>query len=337
MRVCVGGTFNVIHKGHALLFETAFSIGDEVEVGLTSDEFANRGRKVEVLPYVVRKENLRKYLQRFGKPFVIVEIVDALGTAASSREIDAIVVSPNTKSNAVRINELRRTRQLNPLKVFGIREIRADDTLPISSTRILKGEIDKDGHLLRPLKVAIGSTNQVKVNASRNIFSQAFGLVEVIGVDVKSEVGNQPEGAKVYQGALRRARAALEMTGADYGVGIEAGLRHDKASDRYLDVQYCVVVDRSEGVTVGTGPGFEYPPTVIDAVLKGDAVGDVMSEVTGVENIGRRSGSIGYLSDGLIDRTSLSEVAILMALIPRIRPDLYTVPQDDSSSETASR
>jgi len=67
-------------------------------------------------------------------------------------------------------------------------------------------------------------------------------------------------------------------------------------------------------------------------------VGETISRITGIENIGHKSGSVGYLSDGLIDRTSLTEIAVLMALIPRIRRKLYEpAPQACSSSETASR
>jgi len=323
MRVGIGGTFNVVHKGHELLFETAFSVGDEVEVGLTSDEFARRSRKVDVVPYFERKANLAAFLGRFGKPFEIVMISDMLGTAATSEKIDAIVVSPETRHNADAINDERRRNGLKLLKVFCIREVKADDSEPISATRIVRGEIDKDGRLLRPVKVAVGSTNRVKVDAARNVFTQAFGLVEVFSVEPEHGVEKQPLNERILEGAIRRARNSLEKVGADYGVGVEAGLVRDPFSGRYVDVQYCAIADASGRVTIGRGPGFEYPPEVTKAVLAGGSVGETMSGITGIEDIGRRAGSIGYLSDGLIDRTSLSEIAVLMALIPRIRKDLY--------------
>jgi len=85
----------------------------------------------------------------------------------------------------------------------------------------------------------------------------------------------------------------------------------------------CAIVDTSGRCTVGHGPGFEYPPEVVKAVLAGGTVGDTMSKLTGIEDIGHKSGSIGYLSDGMIDRTALTEISVLMALVPRIRRELY--------------
>ena len=57
--------------------------------------------------------------------------------------------------------------------------------------------------------------------------------------------------------------------------------------------------------------------------MDGGTVGEKMSEITEIEEIGHKMGSIGYLSDGMIDRTALTEIAVLMALIPRIRKELY--------------
>lgn len=338
MRTGVGGTFNVIHKGHELLFETAFSVGDSVEVGLTSDGFARSIKSVPVAPYFQRKTNLTKFLQRYGKPFDIVMISDFKGTAATSETMDAIVVSPETRSMADEINGLRRKNGLKALKVFCIKDVRADDSARISSSRIVKGEIDKDGRLLRPIKVAVGSSNKVKVDAVRNIFTQAFGLVEVVSVEPTKSIPAQPQEEKTIQGAISRAQIALEQAGADFGVGIEAGLFYNKVLQKHLDIQYCAVVDSSGKMTVGHGPGFEYPPEVVKSVLAGGTVGDTMSKLTEIEKIGHKMGSVGYLSDGMIDRTSLTEIAVLMALIPRIRKDLYE-PEDPtcSSSAIASR
>ena len=48
-----------------------------------------------------------------------------------------------------------------------------------------------------------------------------------------------------------------------------------------------------------------------------------MEELTGRKGIGRTTGAIGFLSGGRMDRTKLTEAAVLMALIPRIRKELY--------------
>jgi inosine/xanthosine triphosphatase len=324
MRAGVGGTFNVIHKGHELLFETAFTVADSVEVGLTSDEFAKSIKSVPVAPYFQRKAALAKFLARYGKPFDIVMISDMKGTASTSEMLDALVVSPETRAHADEINELRRRNGLRPLKIFSIKDVNADDTRRISSSRILKGEIDKDGRLLRPLKVSVGSTNKVKIDAVRNIFTQAFGLVEVVSVSPPADLDRQPREDKVPQGAIARAKKAIEEGRSDFGVGIEAGLFHNDMLDKYLDIQYCAIVDASGKITVGHGPGFEYPPQVIEAALQGRTVGDTMSGITGIDKIGHKMGSVGYLSDGMIDRTSLTELSVLMALIPRIRTELYS-------------
>ena len=338
MRVGVGGTFNVIHKGHELLFETAFTVGDSVEVGLTSDEFAKGIKSVPVLPYFERKQNLTKYLERFGKPFEIVMISEMSGPASTSERLEAIVVSPETRHQADAINEQRRRNGLRPLKVFAIKEVRADDARVISSSRIVKGEIDREGRLMRPVRVAVGSTNKVKVDAVRNIFTQAFGLVEVVSVDADRNAGKQPLEEKTIEGAVERAKGAIASAGSEFGVGIEAGLFYNRTLKKYLDIQYCAIIDSSGKMTIGHGPGFEYPPEVVRSVLEGGTVGDTMSKITEIEEIGHKMGSIGFLSDGLIDRTSLTEIAVLMALIPRIRKELYEQDsQARSSSATAER
>ena len=43
--VALGGTFEIIHKGHLELLRKAFSISSNVIIGLTSDDFAEKKRK----------------------------------------------------------------------------------------------------------------------------------------------------------------------------------------------------------------------------------------------------------------------------------------------------
>ena len=45
-KVATGGTFDHIHAGHRRLLEKSFEVGEEVVIGLTSDEFvAKMGKR----------------------------------------------------------------------------------------------------------------------------------------------------------------------------------------------------------------------------------------------------------------------------------------------------
>jgi len=56
---------------------------------------------------------------------------------------------------------------------------------------------------------------------------------------------------------------------------------------------------------------------------EGIEVGTAMDQLTGVEELGQKQGAIGYFSKGHLDRTSLTEQAVLMALLPRVNQRLY--------------
>ena len=177
------------------------------------------------------------------------------------------------------------------------------------------------------MRIAVGSTNPVKIEAVRRIFSRIYSRdkVEVFGVQVDSGISIQPFGEETIEGAVNRAKEAIVKADADLGVGIEAGLlKFPRTMTGYVDIQWCAVVDREGRLTVGCNSGFEYPPKVVSKVLdENREVGEVMDELTGIKDLGENVGAIGVLSKGLLDRVSLSEQAVLMAMIPRLNLDFY--------------
>jgi inosine/xanthosine triphosphatase len=192
--------------------------------------------------------------------------------------------------------------------------------------------MDVHGNMLRPLLVFIGTNNRVKINAVKNIFKRLFPKVKVIvkGFEVDSGVDDQPFGNDTIKGAINRAKKVTKMMSGkekaydqpDFAIGIEAGLIWNAKMRTYFDVQYCAVIDKTGRLTLGHGSGFQYPPAVIREVKKGKSIGEVMEEVTGIDNIGSRKGAIGYLTKDLIDRTTLTEQAVVMAMVPRIRKNM---------------
>lgn len=170
--------------------------------------------------------------------------------------------------------------------------------------------------------VNVGTENRVKRKAVENVFNKVFDQeIEVKKVSVDTGIPEQPFDQQVIKGAMIRAKIALKD--ADFGVGIEAGLIWNLYVETHFDVQYCAVVDRSDNLTVGQGPGFVYPERVIKEVINGKTVGQVMDEISGEKNLGQKKGAIGYLTGGLLPRTQLTELAVLMALLPRIKSELY--------------
>lgn len=319
--ICIGGTFEYLHKGHRALLDRAFSIGKPVCIGLTTDDFASASRKREVIPYEKRKRALESYLKEKGcSDYKIFPLDDKYGDTIEEKYTD-IVVSEETVKVAEEINEIRMKNGLKPLKIHLVPHVLADDFLPISSTRIAEGEIDVGGRLLRALRVRVGSKNPNKIRAVEETISMFYEKYEIEGMAVDSGVSEQPFGEETIKGAVNRAKNAIGD--ADIGIGIEAGIF--ERDGRCFDVQYCAIIDKRGKITIGHGPGFYYPESVIKLVKDGMSISEAMREITGVEDIGYKEGAIGFLTEGKYTRKELTETAVLMAFVPRIKKELYGI------------
>lgn len=175
--------------------------------------------------------------------------------------------------------------------------------------------------------VGVGSTNEVKVEAVRICFEKFFGSVEVVPVQV--EVLPQPIGFReTLKGAVIRAYEALRKTHANFGVGIEAGLiKVPYTITGYVDQHVCAIVDVEDRVTLGFSMSFEFPVIVVKRILEKEAreAEEVMEVISGIKEIGRKSGAVGYLTQNKIKRIDLCVQAIISALIPRQNPELYNL------------
>ncbi|MDR3063432.1 MAG: phosphopantetheine adenylyltransferase [Methanobrevibacter sp.] len=145
-KVAVGGTFDKFHYGHRKLLETAFGLSEFVAIGVTSDKFAQL--KGDIEPCKVRMYNLNDFLSKVHNDFQISRLEDPYGITIFEEDFEAIVVSEETEPNAIKINEIRKEKGMKLLDIIVISYVFAKDNIPISSTRIRKGEIDIKGNIL---------------------------------------------------------------------------------------------------------------------------------------------------------------------------------------------
>lgn len=144
-KVAVGGTFDNFHNGHKKLLNTAFELGDQIEIGVTSDEFG--GLKGDIDSCEERIGYIKSFFSDKSN-FTILSLEDPYGTTIYDAEFDAIVVSEETEPTAVKINEIRKSKGMKLLDIVVISFVLAYDGNPISSTRIRCGEINKEGNIV---------------------------------------------------------------------------------------------------------------------------------------------------------------------------------------------
>ena len=172
-------------------------------------------------------------------------------------------------------------------------------------------------------RVLVASSNPVKINAARVGFTEMFPDVtfKVEGQAVPSGVADQPMSvAETLRGAINRANAVHQLAPeVDYAVGIEGGLEADGED---LMAFAWVVVRRQNRMGRARTGSFVLPREVADLVRGGLELGDADEQFWGKPNTKQSSGSVGLLTEGVMDRAGFYSPGVILALIPFKQPAL---------------
>ena len=172
------------------------------------------------------------------------------------------------------------------------------------------------------MKIAVGSTNPVKVAAVRVVVGKVWPEAEVWPVAVETGVSAMPlTDEETIAGARNRAIAALRVCGADLGFGLEGGVH--PYGDGLLLQGWVVVTDGNGREGVAGSGRLPLPPIIARRVMAGEELGPVMDELMGEDDIKQKGGAIGALTGGLIPRQQAFAQGVAYALAPFVAPEFY--------------
>lgn len=161
--------------------------------------------------------------------------------------------------------------------------------------------------------VVSATTNPAKIQAILQAFNEIFGegSCHIESVSVESGVPEQPFGSdETRAGARNRAaNARLAQPNADFWVAIEAGI--DEGSTFSW-----VIIDNGSLRGEARSATLPLPQVILEKVQAGEALGPVMSQHTGIDEIGRKEGAIGVFTAGKLTRSSVYHQAVVLALSP---------------------
>jgi len=172
------------------------------------------------------------------------------------------------------------------------------------------------------MKIAVGSTNPVKVRAVRTIARKIFPGAKIIAREVPSGVPAQPRGDKqTRRGAINRARAARRAARADWGVGLEGGVIENELGT--MTCAWVAIVDRRGRVGIGGSTNMLLPKQVAARVKRGVELGDAMDEFAKIRGVKRQMGAIGVLTKGLFDRRQSYAFIFALAMVRFLWAEKY--------------
>jgi len=164
------------------------------------------------------------------------------------------------------------------------------------------------------MKIAIGSTNPVKIRAVKNVARKIFPNAEFVAREVPSGVPGQPRGDKqTRRGAVNRARAVRQATRADWGVGPEAGIVENEFGA--MTCAWCAIVDRRGRVGIGGSTNMLLPDEVAARVKAGAELGEAMDAFARIKNVKHKMGAIGVLTRGMSNRQRAYKYVLTLAVV----------------------
>ena len=175
------------------------------------------------------------------------------------------------------------------------------------------------------MKVLIGTKNPGKIEGARQAFEKYFDNVEIRGIPVNSDVGDQPVNEEILQGAKNRVKnlkkyAKENQLEPDFYVSSEAGITNSLGE--WIDIN-CVVIEDSNGFqSMGTSQGFPIPNKYIEEIKKTE-LGKVMDKIFNGKELAKGKGGISYLTKDEVSRIDLTKNAFIMALTSHINGEIW--------------
>jgi pantetheine-phosphate adenylyltransferase len=146
--VAVGGTFDHLHEGHKILLTTAgYLARDLLIVGITGPELLKNKEYAQAMEsYAHRKESVESFLNYVYPSLQLhIEMMhDVYGPTATIENIDALVISTETRSGGEQVNQFRMEKKWSELTIYEVNLIGSGKSdQKISSTQLRKEELER--------------------------------------------------------------------------------------------------------------------------------------------------------------------------------------------------
>lgn len=130
--VAVGGTFDRLHAGHRLLLTTAaWAAKKTLHIGVTGNALLQHKRHRDLIwSFEERSRCAASYanLVQPDIPRVLVsELTEPMGPTATDPSIGALVVSKETAAGAMKINDIRVVRGMEPMTIIVVNVLDTKD------------------------------------------------------------------------------------------------------------------------------------------------------------------------------------------------------------------
>lgn len=166
------------------------------------------------------------------------------------------------------------------------------------------------------MKILIGTKNPGKIQGAKEAFEKYFEVVDIEGISVPSNVGEQPVNNEIYKGARNRVDNLINYSKenniyADYFLGIESGITN--LLGKWVIINIAVIKDRNGYESWGTSSAFPVPNKYVNRIIESD-LGQVMDNIFKEHDLRSSKGGISFLTNNVINRIDLTKEAFIMAL-----------------------
>ncbi len=174
------------------------------------------------------------------------------------------------------------------------------------------------------MKVAVGSTNPVKLEAVKMAFKAVWPdkKFEFEAIAVESGVPDQPmSSVEAIKGARTRAKNVLKKLKADFGVGLEGGAQ--QIGKDWFDCGWIVVVDKEGREGIGSSILMLVPKKMMKLIKKGVELGTADDILFGRKNSKQANGFFGIMTNDAITRSTGYRDGVISALACFVQPQVF--------------